>query len=241
MGRRGEVRSALSQARITRGALTLLFISAGLSLLYLLGTDELRVQMGTWLTATSDSVWGELYIWQVLTSPLLETQFISLLFQAFMLWMFMPALERWWGTRRFLWFAVYTSITGVLVGTLVGSFLAPVAGGHAISGLDPFIFAGIVAYGVLFSRQPVRFFGVLPMTGKQLTIGIVAFVGLFIVLGQAWAEGAAYASAMLVAFFMTSDKASPRLWLLKRKQKRIRRHLKLVRDGEDGDRKRWMN
>ncbi|HLU66457.1 MAG TPA: rhomboid family intramembrane serine protease [Kofleriaceae bacterium] len=227
------------QAHITKGALYLLFASAGLSLIYMIGSDEIRAQLLGALGASGQSVWGELKLWQLVTSALLEVQLVSLLFQAFALWMFLPALERWWGMKRFLLFALYTSVAGITAGTLVGWLLGGASALHLVSGLDPFVFAGIVAYGILFANQRVQFFGVLPMTGRQLTIGIIAFAALFILLGQAWAEGAALAASMILAWLLVSDRVSPRLWWLKAKQKRMRRHLRVVRD--DGDKKRWLN
>ena len=75
-------------------------------MVFLLGNDELKASMAQWLVATGDSVWRDLKVWQLITSPLLEVQFISLIFQGFMLWMFLPTLERWWGTKRFVIFAL---------------------------------------------------------------------------------------------------------------------------------------
>jgi membrane associated rhomboid family serine protease len=234
----------MGQAQITRGALYLLFVTVGLSLVFLISTDAVRADLVYWLAASGHTVWSELRIWQLLTSPLLETSFISLLFQGFALWMFLPALERWWGMKRFLLFALYTSLVGTVAGTLVGLALGGVHELHFVTGLDPFVFSGIVAYGILFSNQQVQFFGVLPMTGKQLTIGIVAFVALFILIGQAWVDGAALAASMLFTWAMVSDRFAPRLWLLKAKQRRLRRrrgHLQVVEDKRPGDKKRWMN
>lgn len=234
----------MGQAQITRGALYLLFVTVGLSFVFLISTDEVRANLAYWLGASGYTVWSELRLWQLVTSPLLETSFISLLFQGFALWMFLPALERWWGMKRFLLFALYTSLVGTAVGTLVGQALGGVHALHFVTGLDPFVFSGIVAYGILFSNQQVQFFGVLPMTGKQLTIGIVAFVALFIVIGQAWVDGAALAASMLLTWAIVSDRFAPRLWLLKAKQRRLRRrrgHLQVVDDKRPGDKKRWMN
>ena len=43
---------------------------------------------------------------------------IVLIFQALLLWLFVPQLERWWGTKRFLTFAALTSLAGSVAGTL---------------------------------------------------------------------------------------------------------------------------
>ena len=45
-----------------------------------------------------------------------------------------------------------------------------------IFGLSPFMYASIVAFGIVYARQPVQFFGVLPLTGRQLMYGFIGFV-----------------------------------------------------------------
>lgn len=246
-----KIQFGLGGGGISRGALYLLFATAGCSLVFLISTESAQADLAAWLIATDQSIWGGYRFWQLVTSPLIETNLISLLFEGLMLWMFLPALERWWGMKRFLTFAAYTSIPAVVVGTLVGlsigaEGLTKVGGiavaGTPINGLDPFIFAGIAAYGVLFSDRKVQFFGVLPMTGKQLAIGISLFTLAFILIGQAWAEGAAMATAMIIAVLVTTGKLAPRLWWLKWKQKRIRRHLKVVPgESKKKKKKRYLN
>jgi membrane associated rhomboid family serine protease len=200
-----------------------------------MGGDKVRRFLQDYLVATPDAIFGRGWAWQLVTSPLLEMDFVALLLHAFMLWMFLPALERWWGQKRFLLFALYTSVAGSLAGTAV-AMLLPHTGARPISGLSPFVFAGIVAYGRLFSKQPVSFFGVLPMTGRQLTIGIVVVTLLMIGVGQDWPYGASLVAAMLLAVAMTSERYSPRILWLKLKQRRIRSRLKVVSSQEP---KRW--
>ena len=241
----GQQRRGFGQGSITKGCLYLLVGLVALSLFFLLNKGEMRVEIARFAAASGQSLWLEFKLWQLFTSPFLEVEFIGVLFQGFMLWMFLPSLERWWGTKRFLKFAAYTSVTGILVGTLVALLLPSVPDAYAITGLDPLIYASIVAYGTLFANQPIRFFGVLPMTGRQLTIGISCFMLLLVVLGQAWAEGAAFVAAMLVAWLLTNDNWTPKIWLLKRKQKRLRAHLRVVRDGDKPKKSqkptKWLN
>lgn len=230
-------RFSLSQMRITRGAMWLLFAEGGLSLVWLLLGTEARAEMAAWLVASDVSVWTEGKVWTLFTSPLLQPEPLSLIFHGLILWMFVPTIERWWGTKRFLKFALYTSLAGTLAGTIVGAL---VPGHYVIAGLDPFIMASIIAFGVLYSDQKVQFFGVLPMTGKQLMIGIIVFAGLFVGLGQEWGIGGAYLASMGLAWLMVSGRWTPRLWWLKRKQKKMRRKLKVIR-GDKDDPDRWLN
>jgi membrane associated rhomboid family serine protease len=231
-------RFSFSEMRITRGALWLLVAEVGVSLVFLLLNTDARLEMANWLVASDVSVWTEGKVWTLFTSPVLQPEPLSLIFHALILWMFVPTIERWWGTKRFLRFAAYTSLAGTVAGTAAAALLP---GDGAIAGLSPFVFASIVAFGVLYSDRHVQFFGVLPMTGKQLMIGIVAFNALFVVLGRQWALGAAYAAAMALAWLLVSGKWTPKVWWLRRKQAKVRRKLKVMKGGADDPPKKWMN
>jgi len=232
----------MGQGKITPGAKALLVATVAASLGFAVSPEGVRAELVRWLTATDESVWHSFYLWQLVTTALIPVRpdgtldFVGLIFQGLMLWMFLPTLESWWGRNRFLSFALWTTVAGSVAGTLVGLALPGV---QAVSGIDPFVFAGVVAFGVLFSDREVRFFGAVPMTGKHLTIGMSAFVAVFIVIGQQWAEGASMAAAVLLAVGLTTGKFAPKLWYLKWKQKRIRRKLRVVRD--DDDPKKWVN
>jgi membrane associated rhomboid family serine protease len=149
--------------------------------------------------------------------------------------LFVPSLERWWGTPRFLAFALTTSVVANVFGTLAGLWLAP----WPMAGLDPFLYASMVAYGLVFARQPVSFFGVLPMTGRQLMYGIIGFMLLFVVLQQQWAVGIGWAAACVTAWLFTSQEWNPHLVWLKWRHKRARSHLKVMGGGDKNQ--RWMN
>lgn len=227
------------QLRITRGALILLFLEVGVSLVWLFVDPEAKRLIETWIVPTGDSVWRQGKIWTLVTGPLLEPRFISLVFQGVVLWLFVPALEKWVGTPRFLRFALYTSVAGTVVGTLVGLATEPFA---PITGLDPFIYASIIAYGMIYAKQSVQFFGVVPMTGRQLSYGIAAFAALFIVLNGAWQVGAAYVAAMGLAVLLTNQRWNPRLAWLRYKKRRERAHLSVLDGGKRGKRaKRTIN
>ena len=211
-----------AQLRITRGALIVAGLEIGLSLVWLLSNVEARTTIAEWLAATPDNVWRHGRVWTLVTSPFLELDFLALLLHAVVLWSFVPTLERFWGTARFYRFVAITSVVGTTVGTLVGlatGLNVPIAG------LNPFIYSSIVAFGIVYARQPVQFFGVLPLTGRQLMYGFGAFLFLFVLLQQKWEEGAAFAAAMLAAAILTSKRWSPGLawkrWRIARARARL--------------------
>jgi membrane associated rhomboid family serine protease len=232
VSRQRRARFDVRQLRITRGALGLLFAQVGLSLVWLLSDVDVRAAMANALVPTAGAVWRDGKIWTLVTGAVLETSFPSLLLGALVLWWFVPTLERWWGLRRFLIFALATSLVGTVLGTLTGLATGRDA---PIAGYDPFIYASIVAFGILYGRQPVQFFGVLPMTGRQLMYGIIGFVALFVLLGRQWELAVGYAGAMVTGALLASGKWSPRLWWYRWRHARVRRRLAVL-DGGKGRR-----
>ena len=85
----------------------------------------------------------------------------------------------------------------------------------------------------------MQFFGVLPLTGRQLMYGMIAIAALFTLLGGRWVQGASYAAAMVLAWLLVSGRWNPRLWYLRWKQQRIRKQLRVMRGGKDDD--KWVN
>jgi len=209
--------------RITRGALIIAGLELGLSLVWLLANQDAKGTIADWAAASTTQVFERGRVWTLVTAPFLEIQFLSLLMGLFILWAFVPTLERFWGTARFYRFAAVTAITGSVAGCAMGF----VTGRHdvPIIGLSPFIYASIVAFGVVYARQPVQFFGVLPLSGRQLMFGFIGFLVLFVVLQQKWEEGASYAAAMVAAAIMTSKRWSPSLawrrWRIARARARL--------------------
>jgi len=224
-----------SQLRITRVALLLLFALVGVSLVFGMSGEVGRARMEQWLVPYPDGVWRSGKVWTLITGPLLEPRFLSLLFEGLMVWLFLPALERWWGPGRFSVFVGATAVAGTVVGTLTGLAL-----GHqtAVVGLNPTLFAAAVAFGMLYARQPIQFFGVLPMTGRQFMYGMIGLVAVFVLVGQEWEEGAAMAAAMLVAAALTSGRFDPITAWRRRRYKKIRSHLSVVPPPPNTPRKR---
>lgn len=213
---------ATSQLRITRGALIIAGLQLGLSLVFLLVDKDTQATLTRWVVASPSNVFGHGRVWTLVTSPFLEQDFLSLLLGLFMLWMFVPTLERFWGTPRFYRFVAITSIAGTVIGVLVGQVLGR---DFPILGLSPFTFAAVVAFGVIYARQPVQFFGVLPLTGRQMMYGFIGFLVLFVALQGLWEKGASYAAAMIAAAIMTSKTLSPglawRRWRIARARSRL--------------------
>jgi membrane associated rhomboid family serine protease len=240
----GALRSRFSGLRITRGALIVLGLEIGLSLVWLVSDRHTRQLLDQWLVATPENVFVHGRVWTLASGVFLERDALPLVLHALVLWMFVPTLERFWGTARFYRFVAITSLVATAVGCGFGYLIGDL--GTAVSGLDPFIYAAIVAFGIVYARQPVQFFGVLPLTGRQLMYGILAFLALSIVLSQRWPDGAAYAAAILAAVLLTSKRWSPALVWKRWRIARARARLTVMSGGKarsspPRDEHKWLN
>jgi membrane associated rhomboid family serine protease len=228
-----------AQFRLTRGATIIMVTTVVLSVAFLMCGLETRATILHWTAPTGSSVWREGRVWTLFTGPLIEISFLSLVMQAFVIWSFIPTMEEHWGTSRLLRFALLTSVAGTVGGTLVGLVLSRDV---AILGVDPFIYSTIVAFGVLRGKEQVRFFGAATMTGRQMMLGILAFLFLFVVLQQRWEDGGAFAAAVGMAVLLTSRKYNPRVLWKRWQIRRSRAHLSVVPPSKPRKSdERWIN
>lgn len=232
---------------MTRGAMVIAGLELGLSLVWLLVDKSTQRTLAEYVLATPHNVFEEGRVWTLVTSNFLELGFIGLILHMLVLWQFVPTLERFWGTGRFYRFVAITSVVGTAAGTFVGYLLGHLApfpvGPEIISGLNPFIYSSIVAFGIVYARQPVQFWGVLPLTGRQLMFGFLGFLALFVLLQGFWEQGAAFAAAMLAAAIMTSKRWSPGLALKKWRLRRARAKLSVIQGGQSKrrDENKYLN
>lgn len=230
-----RTRADWQQLKITRGALVVLIAQLVVSTVWVFSTKEFRPQIERYVIATPANVFEHGRVWTLVTSPLLELDFVALVLSVLVMWMFVPTLERFWGTNRFYRFVIVTSIAGTLGGTLVG-----LATGrqYPISGLSPFVYASIIAFGILYAKQPVQFSFYIKLTGRQLMLGFMGFLVLFVTLQQLWEKGASFAAAMLAAAIMTSKRWSPGLMWRRWRIARARARLSVIEGGAKPPKKR---
>lgn len=228
---------------ITQGALVVFGLQLGLSLIFMMLEPPMQAQLVDYVVATPSGVFRHGHVWTILTTSFLEPSFFQLLLQGFMMFAFVPTLERFWGTARFYRFVAATSIIGVLCGLGLGLLIGR---DFPVYGLAPFTWATVIAYGIVYARQPVQIWGVLPVTGKQMMWGFIAFLTLYVGLQQIWEIGAAYAGAMLTAAVMVSKRWSPGLVLKRWRIARARAKLTVLQGGAaqtraKRDEQKWLN
>lgn len=226
---------------ITRGALIVFGLQLGVSLIWMMLEPEMKATAGEYLIASPSQIFEHGRVWTLLTSPFLEPSFFQLVLLGFMMFSFVPTLERFWGQARFYRFFAATTLAGVTCGVLLGKAIGVDA---PVFGLSPFVWGTVVAYGIVYARQPVQIWGVLPLTGRQMMWGFVAFLSLFVVLQQRWWDGAAYAGGMLTAALLVSKRWSPGLVWKRWRISRARAKLTVLEGGapkKKRDEQKYLN
>jgi membrane associated rhomboid family serine protease len=225
------------RGRLTPAVKWLMIVVGALALVGLFGGPPVQEAFGQYLVLTPEAVTrGE--IWKIVTTTFVNPDAIALIFDLLMLWLFVPVLERWWGTKRFVTFFAATTIVGNVASVVVG-----LATGHhaVIAGLFAFAYASIAAFGVLFAHHPVALFGVIQMKGRTLAIGALVLILFVTLLEGAWVRGAGALAAMGLAWIMTSGGWTPNLWWLKLRRWYLKRRYKVLDGGKRPEEKRWIN
>src|SRR5262249_30254711 len=137
--------------RLTPVVTWLIGIYVAAFLVVAFATDGVKQDIYRWLILTPASLAaGE--VWKLVTTVFINLSALAFFLDLLVLWMFVPTLEAAWGRRRFLTFLALTSIVGNLVAALFG-----LAFGYRLTpifGLESFIYASIVAFGVEWAEQP---------------------------------------------------------------------------------------
>lgn len=144
----------------------LLIINVLCYLLYYALSRQHIIDLNYWLGIWTPSS-GMFRIWQPLTYMFMHGSFDHLFFNMFSLWMFGAVLERYWGTRRFVF---YYLVCGIGAGLL--NLLVP--GVHLSVGASGAVYALLLAFGMMFPNEYIYLYFLVPIKTKWFIIGMVA-------------------------------------------------------------------
>ncbi|MBI5084384.1 MAG: rhomboid family intramembrane serine protease [Acidobacteria bacterium] len=168
-------------SRMTPGVKWLLIANGVLFVLYFLAA---RGEAGLYFlpfALVPKAVIGSLALWQLVTYLFLHSPFGfgHILVNMLTLWMFGTALESTWGTRRFLQYYFFcgagAGVCVVVLNALTGTMNTRTIGASgAIYGL-------LLAFGILFPRAVIYFFGLFPIEARWyvLIMGAIVFLSAF--------------------------------------------------------------
>lgn len=165
-----------------------------------------------WCVLVPEHVIGPPYaIWQFATNIFIHGSSIGfILWNMLALWMFGAALERMWGTTRFVRFyilsGVIASAVAFLVALTVGAETAVIMGSAAS------INALLVAYGLTFPDQTMLFGFLIPMKSKYfvMIIGAIVVLQSYMAIaggrGAGWVLAAQLLTGLAVGFLLVRGK-----------------------------------
>jgi membrane associated rhomboid family serine protease len=180
-------------------------------------------------------------LWQPFTYMWLHdvTSVFHVLFNMIMLWLFGGLFETRWGGVAFLKFYILCGVGGA-AGSLLGAAIAPELMSGAVLGASGAILGLIAAFGLIFPKQKIHLWFILPIEGRHIIwITIVLDTLMFLTEPRGFAF-AAHMGGLLMGYLLVTGNWRPsllkdRLQLRQIRQKK--RHLRVVPDNEN----KWMN
>ena len=179
-------------------------------------------------------VWRKFFIWQLFTYAFLHGGLFHLLLNMFALWMFGCELERYWGTRMFVKYALVTGIGAGICTVVVSPNL-----GIPTIGASGLIYGVLLAYGLLFPNRLIYLYFLFPIKAKHFVL-IFGAIELFASLSGPSDNIAhlAHLGGMLFGFVYLryySLISGLRRYYYQSKLRRHRRKFRVIEDEEDSD------
>jgi len=148
---------------------TILKMSAGIHLVGILGLSPSSVMSGA--------------IWQLITFPFVDTQFMTVLFNGLILWFIGSELESKWGEKFYLKFISLSMYIPGLVYLIFSLLIGRQMGVTSFYGLNGMNLALLVAYGIIYSERVMLFMFIFPMKAKYFCM-LLAVIELFMALSS---------------------------------------------------------
>lgn len=152
----------------------------------------------------------EYHLWTAVTYMFLHSnQVTHILFNMLMLWFFGSEVEQAWGSRKFLFYYLFTGVGAALIYCLGMALYAYFTGNTLqlvipVIGASGALFGVMLAYGVLFGERVVYFFMLFPMKARYfvMLMGLIEFANM-ITSGTSGSEVAylAHLGGLIAGYF----------------------------------------
>lgn len=153
-----------------------------------------------------ESAFLEFRVWEFITFQFLHGSLGHLLFNSIGLYFFGPLMERWWGSRRFLWFYLLCGCAGAALFTLL-TLLGLLPGGiqSALIGASAGIYGIFIGVAVIAPDLRVALlFPPIELSMRQLAIALLVIATGVILLGIGGNEGgeAGHLGGAILGYFL---------------------------------------
>jgi membrane associated rhomboid family serine protease len=183
-------------------------------------------------------------IYQLVTYPFVETNLMSFLFNALVVWFIGSELESQWGQRVYLRFLLINVMgVGLIFAVVNFLFLGGLNYGTALHGLSGINFAMLMAYATLYPDRQMSMMMIFPMKARTfcwILAGIEAYLALFSNFAASWAHLLAMGISYLIIRFQTQSLVRKALNATFETKKRGKGHLYVVKDDDQKPPKYWQ-
>jgi len=153
-----------------------------------------------------ESALMEFRVWEFFTFQFLHGSLGHLLFNMVALFFFGPFMERWWGSRKFLWFYLLCGAAGAVFFTLLSLLnLIPSGLQSALIGASAGIYGILIGVGVIAPAMRVTLlFPPIELSMRQLAIALMVISTGIILLGIGSNEGgeAGHLGGAILGYFL---------------------------------------
>ncbi len=153
-----------------------------------------------------ESALMEFRVWEFLTFQFLHGSVGHLLFNMVALFFFGPYMERWWGSRKFLWFYLLCGCAGAVFFTVLTlTHILPSDLRSGLIGASAGIYGILIGVGVIAPAMRVALlFPPIELSMRQLAIALMAISTVVILLGIGGNEGgeAGHLGGAILGYFL---------------------------------------
>lgn len=146
------------------------------------------------------------YFYQIITYPFVDYGFMTVLFNALILWFIGSELEQRWGSKFYAKFLAISTYSGAVAYMLAFSHL-PGAAALPLYGLTGPNLALFVAYAIIYSERTLIFMFIFPMKAKYFCM-LLAGIELYMTVFSQYSHGSlSHLISMLVGFLYLKIKS----------------------------------
>ncbi len=184
-----------------------------------------HIYLSPYLGLVPKYVYTRFAVWQIFSYLFLHGSFFHILINMFVLWMFGSELERYWGSREFLF---YYFITGVGAG--IFSIIADLNSTIPIIGASGAIYGVLTAFGMIFPNRLIYIYFIIPIRAKYfvIIIGIITFLSAFSSSATGIAHFA-HLGGMVIGFIYLKKNIRLKYIIERWKRFRFNRRLRIIR------------
>lgn len=202
-------------------------------------SQRLDIYLSSYLGLIPKFTYTKLTVWQFFTYLFLHGSFYHILINMFVLWMFGCELERYWGSREFLFFYFLTGV-GAGVFSVVFNFGSTIP----VIGASGAVYGVLTAFGMIFPNRLIYLYFLIPVRAKYfvIIIGVITFLSAFSSSASGIAHFA-HLGGMVIGFIYLKKGFRFEELMEKWRTYRMHRRLKVIRtkQKQEKDLKERMN